>query len=65
MKTVFRHTALAISIALACAAAQADTLKKPALDAIAAEAIKTPATFPQFLQNAAKQDASVASAVQR
>jgi len=65
MKTVFRHTALAISIALACAAAQADTLKKPALDAIAAEAIKTPATFPQFLQNAAKQDASVAGAVQR
>ncbi|MGF6210714.1 dipeptidase [Comamonas sp. 4034] len=65
MKTVFRHTALAISIALACAAAQADTLKKPVLDAIAAEAIKTPATFPQFLQNAAKQDASVAGAVQR
>lgn len=65
MKTVFRHTALAISIALACAAAQADTLKKPALDAIAAEAIKTPATFPQFLLNAAKQDASLGNAVQR
>ncbi len=65
MKTVFRHTALAISIALACAAAQADTLKKPALDAIAAEAIKTPATFAQFLQNAVRQDASVAGAVQR
>ena len=68
MKTVFRHTALAISMALACAhitAAQADTLKKPALDAIAAEAVKTPATFPQFLLNAAKQDASVGNAVQR
>ena len=68
MKTVFRHTALAISMALACAhitAAQADTLKKPALDAIAAEAIKTPATFPQFLLNAATQDASVGNAVQR
>ncbi len=68
MKTVFRHTALAISMALACAhitAAQADTLKKPALDAIAADAIKTPATFPQFLLNAAKQDASVGNAVQR
>ena len=68
MKTVFRHTALAISMALACAhitAAQADTLKKPALDALAAEAVKTPATFPQFLLNAAKQDASVGNAVQR
>ena len=65
MKTVFRHTALAISIALACAAAQADLLKKPALDVIAAEAIKTPATFPQFLINAAQQDASIGNAVQR
>ena len=66
MKTVFRHTALAISMALACAAAaQADTLKKPALDAIAAEAVQTPATFPQFLLNAAKRDASVGNAVQR
>lgn len=65
MKTVFRHTALAISIALACAAAHADLLKKPALDAIAAEAIKTPATFPQFLINAAQQDASLGNAVQR
>ena len=68
MKTVFRHTALAISMALACAhitAAQADTLKKPALDAIAAEAVKTPATFSQFLLNAAQQDASVGNAVQR
>ena len=65
MKTTFRHTALALSIALACAGAQAQLLKKPALDAIAAEAIKTPATFPQFLLNAAKQDASVGNAVQR
>ncbi len=68
MKTVFRHTALAISLALACAhisAVQAQTLKKPALDAIAAEAIKTPATFQQFLLNAAQQDASVGNAVQR
>ena len=66
MKTVFRHTALAISMALACAAAaHADTLKKPALDAIAAEAVQTPATFPQFLLNAAKRDASVGNAVQR
>ena len=65
MNTTFRHTALALSIALACAGAQAQLLKKPALDAIAAEAIKTPATFPQFLLNAAKQDASVGNAVQR
>ncbi len=65
MKTVFRHTALAISLALAGVAAHAQLLQKPALDAIAAEAIKTPATFPQFLLNAAKQDASVGNAVQR
>ncbi|MEG0111268.1 MAG: dipeptidase [Comamonas sp.] len=65
MKTVFRHTAIAIGIALAAASAQAQLLQKPALDAIAAEAVKTPATFAQFLQNAAKQDARLAPAVQR
>lgn len=65
MKTVFRHTAIAVGIALAAATAQAQLLQKPALDAIAAEAVKTPATFAQFLQNAAKQDKSVAPAVQR
>ncbi len=65
MKTVFRHTAIALGIALAAAGAQAQLLQKPALDAIAAEAVKTPATFAQFLQNAAKQDKSVAPAVQR
>lgn len=54
MKTVFRHTAIALGIALAAAGAQAQLLQKPALDAIAAEAVKTPATFAQFLQNAAK-----------
>ncbi|WP_021024854.1 dipeptidase [Comamonas sp. B-9] len=65
MKTVFRHTAIALGIALAAASAQAQLLQKPALDAIAAEAVKTPATFAQFLQNAAKQDARLAPAVQR
>lgn len=65
MKTVFRHTAIAIGIALAAASAQAQLLQKPALDAIAAEAVKTPASFAQFLQNAAKQDARLAPAVQR
>ncbi|GAB2812556.1 dipeptidase [Comamonas piscis] len=65
MKTVFRHTAIALGIALAAATAQAQLLQKPALDAIAAEAVKTPATFAQFLQNAAKQDARLAPAVQR
>nr|WP_312987840.1 dipeptidase [Comamonas koreensis] len=65
MKTVFRHTAIALGIALATASAQAQLLQKPALDAIAAEAVKTPATFAQFLQNAAKQDARLAAAVQR
>ncbi|WP_394681393.1 dipeptidase [uncultured Comamonas sp.] len=65
MKTVFRHTAIALGIALAAAGAQAQLLQKPALDAIAAEAVKTPATFAQFLQNAAKQDKRVAPAVQR
>ena len=65
MKTIFRHTAIALGIALAAAGAQAQLLQKPALDAIAAEAVKTPATFAQFLQNAAKQDKSVAPAVQR
>ncbi|MEJ5125538.1 dipeptidase [Comamonas sp. MYb21] len=65
MKTVFRHTAIALGIALAAASAQAQLLQKPALDAIAAEAVKTPATFAQFLQNAAKQDARLAAAVQR
>ncbi|MDR0260259.1 MAG: dipeptidase [Comamonas sp.] len=65
MKTVFRHTAIALGIALAAAGAQAQLLQKPALDAIAAEAVKTPATFAQFLQNAAKQDKSLAPAVQR
>ncbi|TDS84447.1 dipeptidase [Comamonas sp. JUb58] len=65
MKTVFRHTAIALGIALAAAGAQAQLLQKPALDAIAAEAVKTPATFAQFLQNAAKQDARLAPAVQR
>ncbi|MGE8448681.1 MAG: dipeptidase, partial [Comamonas sp.] len=65
MKTVFRHTAIALGIALAAAGAQAQLLQKPALDAIAAEAVKTPATFAQFLQNAAKQDTRLAPAVQR
>ncbi len=65
MKTVFRHTAIALGIALAAASAQAQLLQKPALDAIAAEAVKAPATFAQFLQNAAKQDARLAPAVQR
>jgi predicted dipeptidase len=65
MKTVFRHTAIAVGIALAAATAQAQLLQKPALDAIAAEAVKTPATFAQFLQNAAKQDARLAPVVQR
>ncbi|UXC17773.1 MULTISPECIES: dipeptidase [Comamonas] len=65
MKTVFRHTAIALGIALAAASAQAQLLQKPALDAIAAEAVKTPATFAHFLQNAAKQDARLAPAVQR
>lgn len=65
MKTVFRHTAIALGIALAAASAQAQLLQKPALDAIAAEAVKTPATFAQFLQNAAKQDGRLAPAVQR
>ncbi|WP_312528257.1 dipeptidase [Comamonas sp.] len=65
MKTVFRHTAIALGIALAAAGAQAQLLQKPALDAIAAEAVKTPATFAQFLQNAAKQDRRLAPAVQR
>ncbi|MEJ5027792.1 dipeptidase [Comamonas sp. MYb69] len=65
MKTVFRHTAISLGIALAAASAQAQLLQKPALDAIAAEAVKTPATFAQFLQNAAKQDARLAPAVQR
>lgn len=65
MKTVFRHTAIALGIALVAAGAQAQLLQKPALDAIAAEAVKTPATFAQFLQNAAKQDKRVAPAVQR
>ncbi|QMV72216.1 dipeptidase [Comamonas piscis] len=65
MKTVFRHTAIALGIALAAATAQAQLLQKPALDAIAAEAVKTPASFAQFLQNAAKQDARLAPAVQR
>jgi len=65
MKTVFRHTAIALGIALAAAGAHAQLLQKPALDAIAAEAVKTPATFAQFLQNAAKQDKSLAPAVQR
>jgi len=64
MKTVFRHTAIALGIALAAAGAQAQLLQKPALDAIAAEAVKTPATFAQFLQNAAKQDTRLAPAVQ-
>ncbi len=65
MKTVFRHTAIALGIALAAASAQAQLLQKLALDAIAAEAVKAPATFAQFLQNAAKQDARLAPAVQR
>jgi len=65
MKTVFRHTAIALGIALAAAGAQAQLLQKPALDAIAAEAVKTPATFAQFLQNAAKQDTRLAPAVRR
>ncbi|WP_312450547.1 dipeptidase [Comamonas sp.] len=65
MKTVFRHTAIALGIALAAAGAQAQLLQKPALDAIATEAVKTPATFAQFLQNAAKQDTRLAPAVQR
>ncbi|MCD2167952.1 dipeptidase [Comamonas koreensis] len=65
MKTVFRHTAIALGIALAAAGAQAQLLQKPALDAIAAEAVKAPATFAQFLQNAAKQDTRLAPAVQR
>ncbi|WP_028602306.1 dipeptidase [Ottowia thiooxydans] len=65
MKAKLHHTVLAISMALAFATAQADTLKKPALDAIASQAINASVTFPQFLQNVAKQESSVEGAVKR
>ncbi|MET4575146.1 dipeptidase [Ottowia thiooxydans] len=65
MKAKLHHTAIAISMGLAMAGVQADTLKKPALDAIAAQAVKAQSTFPQFLKSVAEQDASVAGAVRR
>ena len=67
MKPQIRRSAIALSITWGLASlmtlAHADTLKKPALDAIAAQSAQAPKSFAQFLQNAAKQDASVASAV--
>lgn len=65
MRTALRRTALAISLALTCAAALADVPKKPELDAIATQATKVPATFAQFAQEVARQHPSLAAAVQR
>jgi predicted dipeptidase len=56
--------ALAVSAALACGLpAQAQTLKKPALDALLAQ--PAPASFAAFAQQAAQAQPSVAAAVQR
>ena len=67
MKPQIRRSAIALSITWGLASlmtlAHADTLKKPALDAIAAQSAQAPTSFAQFLQNAAKQDASLANAV--
>lgn len=60
--------ALAVSTALACSLpAQAQTLKKPALDALLAQPVSAtvPATFAAFAQQAAQAQPSVAAAVQR
>lgn len=57
--------ALATSIALAwCGVAGADSLQKPALDALA-QAQPSPADFASFLQNAAAAQPAIAQAVQR
>ena len=68
MKPQIRRCAIALSVSLAfaCTAATsfAEPLKKPALDAIAAQAAQVPSSFAQFLQLAAKQEPGVAGAVQ-
>ncbi|QIL83413.1 dipeptidase [Diaphorobacter sp. HDW4A] len=67
MKPQFRRCALALSITLGLAVmapsvTHADTLKKPALDAMASQPAAS--SFNEFLKKAAAQNPSVASAVQ-
>ena len=59
--------ALAIALGMTCMVqgALADTLKKPALDAIAAQPVTPSVSFALFLKTAAAQNPDVALAVQR
>ncbi|QNP47782.1 dipeptidase [Diaphorobacter aerolatus] len=70
MKPQFRRCVVALGVALgmtlmAAPAIHAETLKKPALDAIAARAMPGAVSFPEFLKGVAQQHPDIAPAVQR